>query len=130
MKPYLFVYGTLRRNHRAAHRLLGHARYIASGSIAGTLYDLGKYPGVHRARRNGRVTGEVYELIGPNVEQQLTKLDRYEGVGFQRSRVLVQLSDGRYHRAWAYLLADEPPTAARVIRTGVYRKSKQTGHAA
>lgn len=131
MKPYLFVYGTLRRGHLQARRVLGDARFVAPGSISGTLYDLGKYPGVRRtASRDGRVAGEVYELIGFDVDRRLAGIDRYEGPEFRRSRVVVQLRDGRRHRAWAYVLADAPPSGAREIRTGAYRKRKRASRAA
>jgi gamma-glutamylcyclotransferase (GGCT)/AIG2-like uncharacterized protein YtfP len=117
MKPYLFVYGTLRSGHSDTHRLLGNARFVASGSISGTLYDLGSYPGVHRTkRRHARVAGEVYELIGSDADRRLRNIDCYEGAEFRRSRVLVQLNNGRRHRAWAYILADAPPSGAREIR--------------
>jgi gamma-glutamylcyclotransferase (GGCT)/AIG2-like uncharacterized protein YtfP len=130
-KPYLFVYGTLRRDHQPTHRLLGATRFVAAGSIAGRLYDLGKYPGVSRtSRRGGRVGGEIYELIGPDVDRRLANLDRYEGSQFQRSRVVVELRDGRRHPAWAYILVDEPPKRAREVRTGVYHKRKHAGRAA
>jgi gamma-glutamylcyclotransferase (GGCT)/AIG2-like uncharacterized protein YtfP len=120
VKPYLFVYGTLRSGYPHTHRLLGNARFVACGSISGTLYDLGKYPAVHRSkRRNRRVAGEVYELSGSDVEPRLSDIDRYEGPQFRRSRVLVQLNNGKRQRAWAYVLADAP-SAAREIRTGVY----------
>jgi gamma-glutamylcyclotransferase (GGCT)/AIG2-like uncharacterized protein YtfP len=130
-KPYLFVYGTLRRDHQRTHRLLGETRLVAAGSIAGSLYDLGKYPGVSRtSRRGGRVSGEIYELIGPDVERRWANLDQYEGSEFQRSRVMVELKDGRRLRAWAYILVDEPPKRAREVRTGVYHKRKRAGRAA
>ena len=131
MKPYLFVYGTLRRGHPQADRLLGDTRFVARGSISGTLYDLGKYPGVRRTtRRDTRVAGELYELIGADVNRRLANIDRYEGPEFRRSRIVVQLNDGRRHRAWAYVLADAPPSSAPEIRTGVYHRRKRAGRAA
>ena len=118
VKPYLFVYGTLRRGHPETHRLLGDARFVAAGSISGRLYDLGRYPAVSKAKRtDGRVAGEVYELMGPDVDKRLARIDRYEGSEFRRSRVVVQLTDGRRHRAWAYVLAGAPPRGARPIQT-------------
>ena len=122
VKSHLFVYGTLRRKDGQTHgRLLAQARFVAPGSISGTLYDLGRYPGVHRSRgRDGRVAGEVYELVGPDLDRRLAALDRYEGSEFRRTGVLVQMKDGRRQRAWAYVLADAPPRGAREIRSGVY----------
>lgn len=62
MMPHVFVYGTLRRlgrndiaRYRPAPVLVGEA------SIAGTLYDLGAYPGIVLGGA-GRVKGEIYRI--------------------------------------------------------------------
>jgi len=53
------------------------------------------------------------------------------GKGFEsRSRVVVELDDGRRHRAWAYVLAVALPKSAREIRKGVYHKRRPAGRAA
>jgi gamma-glutamylcyclotransferase (GGCT)/AIG2-like uncharacterized protein YtfP len=73
---YVFVYGTLRKGGRN-----DIARYdpaperVADASIAGTLYDLGAYPGVVLGG-TGRVYGEIYRIV-PAVE---AALDLLEGV--------------------------------------------------
>jgi gamma-glutamylcyclotransferase (GGCT)/AIG2-like uncharacterized protein YtfP len=123
VKPYLFVYGTLTKSHPRLHeRLVGAARYLGRGTIAGTLYDLGRYPGAFRNRkRQSRVTGELYELEGPDIRGRLRALDRYEGAQFKRSRVKVRLSNGDQRLAWAYLLAEAPPGNARPLPSGIYR---------
>jgi gamma-glutamylcyclotransferase (GGCT)/AIG2-like uncharacterized protein YtfP len=122
MKPYLFVYGTLTRSHPRVHRLLGPARFLGRGSIAGTLYDLGRYPGAYRRRgQRARVNGELYELDGPRLRERLKALDRYEGSQFRRARVRVRLKAGDQHLAWVYLLATAPPPSARHLPSGVYR---------
>lgn len=103
---------------------MGQALFVGTGSISGTLYDLGRYPGVHRTtRQEARVVGEVYELIGSKIDERLAALDRYEGSEFQRIRVVVRLDDGRRHRAWAYVLAAKPARDAREIRSGIYKGS-------
>ena len=71
---HVFVYGTLRaggsndiaRFHPPPH-LVGHAE------IAGTLYDLGAYPGATLGG-SGRLVGEVYR-IDPGLELQLDQLE-------------------------------------------------------
>jgi gamma-glutamylcyclotransferase (GGCT)/AIG2-like uncharacterized protein YtfP len=124
MSDYLFVYGTLRKGDARAHRLLGAARFVSKGTVSGRLYDLGDYPGLRKTPRGGaRVGGEVYELAGPDPERRLAILDRYEGAEFRRARVVVRLRDGRVHRAWAYVLANQPPKGTRPIPTGVYKKA-------
>jgi gamma-glutamylcyclotransferase (GGCT)/AIG2-like uncharacterized protein YtfP len=74
MMPHVFVYGTLRRGgrndiarYRPAPQLIGEA------SIAGTLFDLGAYPGIVLAGER-RVRGEVY-AIEPAVEAALDVLE-------------------------------------------------------
>ncbi|MEA2625910.1 MAG: hypothetical protein QOD06_1955 [Candidatus Binatota bacterium] len=121
MKEYLFVYGTLRRRHAEIHeRFLRTERFVAEGTISGTLYDLGRYPGVHRMRGGrARTDGELFELR--DVAATLAALDEYEGSGFRRVRVSVRLDGGRRQRAWAYLLVEAPPAHAREITSGVYR---------
>lgn len=123
MRLYLFVYGTLTKSHPRLHeRLVGAARYLGRGTIAGTLYDLGRYPGAFRNRkRQSRVTGELYELEGPDIRGRLRALDRYEGAEFKRARVKVRLSNGDQRLAWAYLLTEAPPGNARPLPSGVYR---------
>lgn len=128
---YLFVYGTLRQGHPRTHRLMGETRLVSRGSVAGTLYDLGKYPGLFKTSgRAGRVSGEVHELLDAELEGRLAELDRYEGREFRRARVAVRLRDGRRRWAWAYVLAGQPPRGAREIRGGVYPRRKKAGRAA
>lgn len=74
MMPHVFVYGTLRRSgrndiarYRPAPQLVGEA------SVAGTLYDLGAYPGIVLGGE-GRVRGEVY-AIESTVEAALDVLE-------------------------------------------------------
>ncbi len=117
----LFVYGTLRSDHRRTHRRLHPARFVGRGSNAGTLWKLGAYPGVERpGRRGARVFGEVHALSGPDGASRLAALDRYEGRSFRRVRVVVQLDDGRRTTAWAYVLAGAPPRGAREAPSGAW----------
>ncbi len=74
MMPHVFVYGTLRRGgrndiarYRPAPVWVGRAR------IAGTLHDLGAYPGAVLGGA-GWVTGEVY-VVEPAVEAALDVLE-------------------------------------------------------
>ncbi|MFM9926945.1 gamma-glutamylcyclotransferase family protein [Variovorax sp. H27-G14] len=74
MMPHVFVYGTLRRGGRndiARYRPL--PVWVGEGFIAGTLHDLGAYPGVVLGGA-GRVKGEVY-LVQPAVEAALDALE-------------------------------------------------------
>ncbi|WP_422823580.1 gamma-glutamylcyclotransferase family protein [Variovorax rhizosphaerae] len=73
---HVFVYGTLRAggsNDIARYR--PRPQHVGDGIIAGTLYDLGPYPGAVLGGE-GRIVGEVYR-IAPEVEAEL---DLLEGV--------------------------------------------------
>jgi gamma-glutamylcyclotransferase (GGCT)/AIG2-like uncharacterized protein YtfP len=117
----LFVYGTLRSDFPRTHRLLGDARLVGRGTIAGTLYDLGRYPAVALAgAADARVVGEVHVLV--DGDARLAALDRYEGGEYLRAELPVDLDDGRVVRAWAYVLAGPPPAGARIVPSGIYRR--------
>ncbi len=99
---HVFVYGTLRRGEqRDINRLEPAPLWLGRAGLAGTLYDLGDYPGLrlhtatadHSATAPQRVAGEVY-AISPELERVL---DEIEGVSAQpspeyvRRHVTVQL---------------------------------------
>ena len=74
MMPHVFVYGTLRRHGRNdIARFRPAPVFVGEASIAGTLYDLGTYPGIVLDGA-GRVRGEVYR-IEPVVEAALDLLE-------------------------------------------------------
>lgn len=71
---YVFVYGTLRsggRNDISRFRPL--PVFVTAGAIAGTLYDLGTYPGAVLGG-DGRIQGEVYRITA-DVERELDLLE-------------------------------------------------------
>ncbi|MCF2133815.1 MULTISPECIES: gamma-glutamylcyclotransferase family protein [Burkholderiaceae] len=96
----VFVYGTLRENEandigRAAQRSgTAQPRWLGRGSVKGTLYDLGAYPGLVPDTAAGEVYGDVFEID----EALLPVLDKIEEVfphhprEFQRSLIQVQLN--------------------------------------
>ena len=122
MPTRLFVYGTLRRRApQRQHPLMREARYVASASVSGVLYDLGKYPGLMRTRRQGkRVSGELYELPDDHAVAMIAALDVYEGGEYVRRRVYVTLANGGRRAAWAYLLRRRPKSAL-VLESGRFR---------
>jgi len=73
------------------------ATFLGEGSVAGSLLDLGRYPGLVGGA--GRVRGELYRLDDPEL---LPVLDREEGYNFRRSTTIVTLASGRRLRAWVY----------------------------
>src|SRR5262249_55047590 len=94
---HIFLYGTLMRGEPAHQLLAGHATFVGQGHIAGTLLDLGSYPGLVAGR--GRVRGEVWRLAGPEV---LRTLDEYEGYNFERQSATATLVRGRRVRVSVY----------------------------
>jgi gamma-glutamylcyclotransferase (GGCT)/AIG2-like uncharacterized protein YtfP len=98
----LFVYGTLREffDIPMARRLRRGARSLGIARVAGRLYDLGRYPGITRARRRDEwVIGDLYRLR--NARRILRALDRYES-RFVRERVVARVARRRLPRAWIY----------------------------
>ena len=82
----------------ALHRVLARgATFLGEGTVAGSLLDLGHYPGLVGGA--GRVRGELYRLDDPEL---LPVLDREEGYNFRRSTTIVTLVSGRRLRAWVY----------------------------
>jgi gamma-glutamylcyclotransferase (GGCT)/AIG2-like uncharacterized protein YtfP len=72
-----FFYGLLRRGQRghAQLRLGERMCFLGEDTIAGTVRDLGAYPGVTLGGA-GRVAGEVHETGDPDL---IARLDAYEG---------------------------------------------------
>jgi len=108
---YLFSYGTLQPRHapRGVAGLISKLCPLGAGTVRGTLYDLGEYPGaVLGSAANRRVFGTVFRL--PNDAAVLRKLDEYEGFDasdpdgslFVRRRCPVMLQSGRILPCWIY----------------------------
>jgi gamma-glutamylcyclotransferase (GGCT)/AIG2-like uncharacterized protein YtfP len=71
---HVFVYGTLRRgDSNDITRLMPAPRFVGEGRIAGTMYHLGRYPGVTLGG-DGAVAGEVY-AITPELERVLDEIE-------------------------------------------------------
>ncbi len=95
---HVFVYGTLRKGGRNdVTRYSPAPRYVAHGHVAGTLYDLGSYPGVVLGGP-GRVAGEIY-AITLNLEAQLDLLEEVQPGGsgeYIKREVAVAVGDERF----------------------------------
>jgi gamma-glutamylcyclotransferase (GGCT)/AIG2-like uncharacterized protein YtfP len=132
-EDYVFVYGTLRADsgHPMNRTLEALGGRVGRGRVPGILYDLGSYPGaVETAETGAFLHGEVYLLRDPGSD--LETLDRYEGLDeksresgeFRRSRIVVDLSDGRTVEAWIYLY-NRPTAGLARIRSGDYLASRK-----
>ena len=110
---HLFVYGTLRSDAGGAmhDRLMRGVRSLGRASIAGRLYDAGRYPAAvlsdHPAER---INGELYAIDADAAGALLAALDAYEGVDaahpalslFRRSVVAAEREDGMRIPSWVY----------------------------
>ena len=71
---HVFVYGTLRQgDDNDITRLAPPPRFIGRAVVAGTLYHLGRYPGLCLGG-TGRVVGEVY-AVSPELERVLDDIE-------------------------------------------------------
>ena len=92
---HVFVYGTLRRGEqRDINRLHPAPVWVGSGCVAGTLYDLGSYPGLALGA-GGQVVGEVYRVTA-GLERLLDEIEEVwpqESGEYIRNYVPVTLQD-------------------------------------
>ena len=102
---------------------LRDAKLVSKASLAGTLYDLGDYPGILRNSNQRRVLGELFELDESRGPSILRHLDEYEGPEFVRQRGFVTQRDGKRRLAWFYVLR-KPPNPARIISSGRFRQRR------
>ncbi|MBQ6619599.1 MAG: gamma-glutamylcyclotransferase [Thermoguttaceae bacterium] len=116
-----FCYGTLRR---------GECRYVCleplgireerTGTIVGSIFDLGSYPGLKVVGGDSnRVVGELITL--EKTDEALRALDRIEGFDPEREGSLylrtvttVTLEDGEMRAAWVYVYNDACDPSARI----------------
>jgi len=116
----LFVYGTLRSvfQNEFARLLAEEETLLGRGRIHGTLYDMGRYPGVVLSSAPQEwVVGEVYRLHDP--DRTLAILDRYEGAEFARVAAAILLEAGDQLPAWVYVYI-RPVAGERRILSGDY----------
>lgn len=93
---HLFTYGTLQAGAGPRHPLLNPCERVGTGTVQGTLYDLGEFPALLLSG-NTEVPGEIWRCP----VQRLRALDEYEGVTdglFRRAGVRV----GAY-ACWVYV---------------------------
>ena len=127
----LFVYGTLRRGEERHPSI---ASLGASGGetalAAGTLLDLGPYPGLIVDGRKASVAGELYAAPDPDaLFAELDAIEVFRGFGvpgslFRRAIVRVRGADLGSTLAWAYIYAGSR-TGSRVIASGDWRDRRR-----
>ncbi|HKS28740.1 MAG TPA: gamma-glutamylcyclotransferase family protein [Pyrinomonadaceae bacterium] len=126
-KQLVFVYGTLRRGGvRAMPELFPRATFVGSGSVRGSLYDMGEYPGLQLDDSGSMVTGEVYEID----DETLGRLDEIEAPAHYR-RTETEVSLGSYRvTCWVYLFDPDFYPEVELIASGdwiEYAGTKESG---
>jgi gamma-glutamylcyclotransferase (GGCT)/AIG2-like uncharacterized protein YtfP len=113
---YTFLYGTL-QSGESNHHVLKDARFIKQVLTLPSfeLIDLGEYPALVEGGRTA-IEGELWEISG----EQLTVLDRFEGVPHLYRRVTVELEDRT--RAEAYVWAGDHSADLPRISGGSWKK--------
>jgi len=117
----LFVYGTLRPALAVGRprQLVGDLELVGSGTVAGVLHDLGRYPGLVAGRRV--VRGDLLKI---GDDARLAAIDAYEGCGtsrplFRRKLTTARLADGSELPAWVYVYP-HPVGSAPAVPGGDY----------
>jgi gamma-glutamylcyclotransferase (GGCT)/AIG2-like uncharacterized protein YtfP len=111
MTDHFFFYGTLIPEFAPEHLrdILAGFQFLGEGSLAGTLYDFGSYPGaVFNDASQSMVFGLVYRAASDDL--LLAELDRYEGYDqlspaegeYIRQRRNVTLDNGSVVECWMY----------------------------
>lgn len=117
---HVFVYGTLRRGgDNDITRLAPAPRYLGPATLRGTLYHLGRYPGV-RLDGDGVVQGEVYE-VAPALERILDEIEEVypqQTNEYAKRECPVALADGRTLRCFVYEIAPGRVRGCPVIASG------------
>jgi gamma-glutamylcyclotransferase (GGCT)/AIG2-like uncharacterized protein YtfP len=128
MSEFLFAYGTLQPG-LAPEQVVDVVRVlviVGNGSVPGTLYDLGSFPGaVLESVSSRRISGTVYRL--PAGADILHRLDEYEeyypespkASQFIRTLCSVQLTDGRILECWVYEYNGHPDIRS-IVESGTY----------
>ncbi len=125
---YLFAYGTLHPEHAPEEiaDLVCRFEPVGRGTVRGTLYDLGSYPGaVLDEGSTRRISGTVFRL--PAGREILSRLDAYEEFDpgaperslFIRRRYPVRMDDGQTLSCWVYEY-NGPTEHAAIIEGGAY----------
>lgn len=130
MPDFLFAYGTLQEGlaPREVAPLVARMRRVGEGTVAGTMYDLGHYPGaVLEAGSGRRIAGTVFET--PDDLEWWRALDAYEEFDpelpeasqFVRVRCEVELAAGGTLECWMYVY-NRSVKGAAVVESGAWKK--------
>lgn len=128
MSEFLFAYGTLQAG-LAPDDVAAVVRDLVSvgnGSVPGTLYDLGSFPGaVLEPNSARRISGIVYRLpSGTDILHRLDEYEEYDPTSPKDSQFIrrlrpVELCDGRQLECWVYEYNGRTDRAP-IVESGAY----------
>lgn len=123
----IFVYGTLMKgcyNHSA---VANYVEEIHEAKTEGKLYAVGSYPGL--IEEKGEVMGELLEIKSDFSQKALEELDGLEGCPnlFERKQKQVTLlNSGEIKEAWVYVYNLNNYTENKLIKSGSWKKFRET----
>lgn len=131
MRPFVFVYGTLKKGFRANY-MLDKCELVSTEAVTtGRLYTLGWFPGLLLPKDDDQSTviGDLYSF--PKEEKEMTdviaQLDRYEGApNLYRRQLRYAYVDGVAKPAFMYIYNGVPDEISR-IPGGVWIGEKDNG---
>jgi gamma-glutamylcyclotransferase (GGCT)/AIG2-like uncharacterized protein YtfP len=108
MTHRLFVYGTLAPGRPNEHVLADLAGTWEPASVLGTLIPKGSgaaagYPGIILDEHGSEVEGFLFSA--ESLAEHWTRLDEFEGEGYERVLTTAKLNDGRTVEAYVYRLS-------------------------
>ncbi|MEQ8952761.1 MAG: gamma-glutamylcyclotransferase family protein [Gammaproteobacteria bacterium] len=111
MNNRLFVYGTLRPGEPNEHILADIDGDWQPASVHGTLLPQGwgaalGYPGIMLNESAGEVQGLLFSSV--DLPSHWSRLDEFEGPGYERVMASVKLQDGTVVEAQIYVLSESP----------------------
>jgi gamma-glutamylcyclotransferase (GGCT)/AIG2-like uncharacterized protein YtfP len=111
----VFVYGSLKRS-QPEHRQLAGSPCCGEAQLRGlALYDLGPFPMAVATDPQALLHGELYRLT----DEQLARLDRFEGAPRLYERQRWALADGR--PVWVYVGRPRQVRHVRRLTCGMWR---------
>jgi len=118
MAQRLFVYGTLAPGRPNEHILADLAGEWEPASITGRLLEEGwgaavGYPGIVLDEHGTEVEGLLFS--SENLAEHWTRLDEFEGPGYERVATTVKRRDGTTIEAYTYAIRGDSPS---ITRTG------------
>lgn len=107
MTERLFVYGSLAPGRPNAHVLADVPGTWDAATVRGRLHEAGwgaamGFPGLEPDAEGEAIHGQVFS--SDRLSRHWSRLDAFEGTGYERVLVTARLADGREVDAWAYAI--------------------------